>query len=114
MLIHHLALATDWAAAQVVGEYRVSTLGADLDEVGFIHASFAEQLAGTAARSYRAVSEPLVVLVIDPDRLGCPVVVEEVVGGDRFPHIYGPVPTDAVVEVRAARMVDGELKLTSA
>lgn len=109
MVIHHLALARDWAAARAAGEYRVSTLGADLDEVGFIHASFSDQLAATAARFYATVDEPLVVLAIDTERLGCDVVVEPAPDGGRFPHIYGPVPTGAVVEVVAARMVDGQL-----
>jgi uncharacterized protein (DUF952 family) len=28
---------------------------------------------------------------------------------ERFPHVYGPVPVDAVVEVRDVAMVDGRL-----
>ena len=59
------------------------------------------------------MTEPLVVLVIDPARLGCPVRVEEVPGGDCFPHIYGPIPPAAAVEVRPVRLVDGRLVPTA-
>jgi uncharacterized protein (DUF952 family) len=112
VLVHHLALATDWDTARSVGEYRVSTLGATLDEVGFLHASFSHQLAATAARYYGEVDEALVVLVIDTARVDCPVRVEEATGGASFPHLYGPLPVGAVVDTLPARMVDGRLTLT--
>jgi len=99
-VIHHLALAADWAAAQEAGEYRVSTRGASLEEVGFIHASHAHQVAGVAERYYADVTEDLVLLVIDPDRLGVPVVEEVPEGGtEAFPHVRGPITTGAVVDV---------------
>lgn len=95
--LYHIALASDWAAAQAAGEYRVSTLGHTLDEVGFIHASYAAQVAATADRFYADVTEPLVLLRIDPARLGCDVRAEAAVpGGELFPHIYGPIPAVAV------------------
>ena len=108
--LYHLALRSEWEEARTAGAYRRSTLGASLDEVGFIHASDASQLHGTAARYYGEVVDPLVVLVIEPSRLGCEVVLEAVPGGQRFPHIYGPIPLDAVVETRPARMVGGHLQ----
>jgi uncharacterized protein (DUF952 family) len=111
--IFHIALVADWDEAKRNGSYRVSTLGATLDEVGFIHASFEEQLARVGAGFYADVREALVVLVIDVDRLDAPVVVENLDGGDeRFPHIYGPVPTDAVVAVRPATVTPDGCFLT--
>jgi uncharacterized protein (DUF952 family) len=107
-VIHHLALAADWAAAQEAGEYRVSTRGATVDEVGFVHAAHAHQVAGVAERYYSDVTDDLVLLVIDPDRLGVPVVEEVPPGGtEAFPHVYGPVRVDAVVEVRAVGRTAG-------
>lgn len=98
--LFHIALASDWAAAQSAGEYRISTLGRTLDEVGFIHACYAGQVAATADRFYSDVAEPLVLLAIDPGRVGCEVRAEEAVpGGEVFPHIYGPIPMRAVREV---------------
>jgi uncharacterized protein (DUF952 family) len=72
-----------------------------LDDVGFIHAGFAHQVAHVGAAYYADVDEPLVLLAIDRDRLDVPVIVENLEGGDElFPHIYGPLPTTAVTEVR--------------
>lgn len=107
--IFHLALAGDWHAAEERGEYRVSTRGASLDEVGFLHAAHGHQVAGVAERYYADVTEDLVLLVVDPDRLEVPVVEEVPPGGaEAFPHIYGPLPVAAVVEVRTVgRTVDG-------
>lgn len=112
--IFHLALATDWTAALADGAYRVSTLGATVDEVGFLHASFAGQVAGVAARFYADVTEPLVLLTIDPARVVPPVVVEPAGPGTDggFPHVYGPLNLDAVVAVRpVTRDAAGRLDL---
>jgi uncharacterized protein (DUF952 family) len=106
--IFHIAFESDWQAAQQDGTYRVSTRGLSLDEVGFIHAGFEYQVATVGAAFYADASAPLVVLVIDTDLLNAPVVVENLDGGDEgFPHIYGPLPTTAVVDVRRAGMIEG-------
>lgn len=98
--LFHLALRSDWEAAREVGEYRVSTLGRTLEDEGFLHASFRSQVEDVRSRFYAAVTEPLVLLEIDPDRLDVPVVVEVPDGADEaFPHLYGPLSTDAVVGV---------------
>ncbi|NBE97522.1 DUF952 domain-containing protein [Nonomuraea sp. KC401] len=92
--IHHLVLRADWDGALQAGEYRVSTLGRTLDEVGFIHCSRdMAQLRGVHAAFYTAVAEPLLVLDIAP--AGLDVRVE-----DGFPHLYGPLPLSAVTAVR--------------
>lgn len=99
--LHHIALERDWQQAQAAGQYRVSTLDRTLDEVGFIHAAYAEQWEGVRERHYGGVVARLVLLVIDPDRLSSPVRVEpDPVTGQSFPHVYGPIDVDAVVEVR--------------
>ena len=38
-MILHIALPEDWAAARAAGHYTVSTRGATVDRVGFLHAS---------------------------------------------------------------------------
>jgi uncharacterized protein (DUF952 family) len=101
----HLATLPDWEAALAAGEYRVSTLGATIDEVGFIHASTPEQVQATAERFYADVTDPLVVLVLDEDTLvagGVPVVREDGGAGELFPHLYAALPVDLVVEARPA------------
>jgi uncharacterized protein (DUF952 family) len=99
--VFHLALASDWEGAQAVGDYRVSTLGVTLEQEGFLHAAFAHQWEGVRERYYAGVVDPLVLLGIDPDLLDVPLVVETPEGADEaFPHIYGPLPVTAVVDVR--------------
>ena len=96
--IFHIATTADWAAAQRSGTYTTSTLGRTLAEEGFIHASHEDQWQGVRTMFYAGVTEPLVLLAIDPDRLTAPVVEEVPEGADRaFPHIYGTLNADAVV-----------------
>jgi glutathione S-transferase len=99
-VIFHIAYAADWRQAQRDGAYTVSTRGRSLAEEGFLHASTERQVAGVAHAFYRG--EPgLVLLVIDPDRLTSELRYEAVPGADEpFPHIYGPLNLDAVVEAR--------------
>lgn len=92
-MIHHVMTPEGWARFRADGESRQSTRDVTLEEEGFIHCSYAEQLDGTLARFYADLPE-VVVLSLDPDRLGAEVIVE---GG--FPHVYGPLPLDAVVDV---------------
>ena len=98
--IFHLALRPDWAAARAAGgPYETSTRGRTLGDVGFIHAcSDLDQVARVRSLFY-ADRDDLVLLVIDTDRLDAPVRYESA-DGDTFPHIYGPLAIDAVVEVR--------------
>jgi uncharacterized protein (DUF952 family) len=99
--LFHLALRRDWEAAQDAGEYQVSTRGRTLAEEGFLHASYAHQWQGVRDAYYADVTEPLVLLEVDPDLLDVPLVVETPEGADdAFPHIYGPLPVTAVVDVR--------------
>ena len=99
MRIFHLALRSEWEAARRSGGYTTSTLGRTLAEEGFIHASRGDQWQGVRDRYYADVTEPLVLLVIDTDRLTSPVVEETPPGADEtFPHVYGPINADAVVQ----------------
>jgi uncharacterized protein (DUF952 family) len=101
MTIFHIALRSDWELAKRQGSYRVSTRGKSLDEVGFVHCSWQHQVSTIANSVYADVTHPLCLLVIDESRLSAPVHEEDIEGtGQSFPHIYGPVDLDAVVEVR--------------
>ena len=99
--LFHVALRRDWEAAKEAGDYRVSTRGRTLAEEGYLHASFEHQWQGVRDAYYADVTEPLVLLEVDPDLLDVPLVVETPEGADEaFPHIYGPLPVTAVVDVR--------------
>jgi uncharacterized protein (DUF952 family) len=102
--LFHVALLSDWEAAQQAGHYRVSTLGRSLEDEGFLHASFDHQWPGVLNAYYAGLDAPLVLLEVDPDLLDVPVVVETPEGADQaFPHLYGPLPFTAVVAVRPVR-----------
>ena len=94
--LFHIVDRSAWAAAVVAGEYRPRSL----DDEGFVHLSFGDQVAATARRHYRGVAD-LVVVEIDPDRLDAEVRVEDLAStGEKFPHLYGPIPAGAAVAVR--------------
>lgn len=108
-IIYHIATASDWEQARQDGQYTTSTRGRTLAEQGFIHASTASQVAPIANMIYKGEPD-LLVLEIDTDRVGPEIRFEAVPDWDApFPHIYGPLNTDAVVATRPlAPGPDGE------
>jgi uncharacterized protein (DUF952 family) len=98
--IFHITRPEHWAQAQRDGAITMSTRDVTLAEEGFVHCSFAEQLAATAVRFFGDLDE-VVVLRIDPSAVISPVVVEDLYdAGQEFPHVYGPIDVAAVVEAR--------------
>ncbi|MER5908964.1 DUF952 domain-containing protein [Streptomyces sp. NPDC001982] len=100
--IVHITERAVWDAARERGTYEMSTRGRTLQEQGFIHFSTRDQLPCVAAFLYGSYDGPdeLVVLVVDPGLLRVPVKYEAVEpDGEEFPHVYGPVPVEAVVDV---------------
>jgi len=100
--LYHLALVEDWRAAQATGVYRRSSRGLALEQVGFVHACQAHQLAATHQRFYADLPATSVrLLSIDPDRLaqhGVPVRFEPAPDtGELFPHLYAALPVQAVL-----------------
>ncbi len=83
-----------WRRFQADGESRQSTRDLTLEEEGFVHCSYAEQLAGTLQRFYADLPE-VVVLTLDPERIDAEIVEE-----NGFPHVYGPLPLAAVVDTQ--------------
>jgi uncharacterized protein (DUF952 family) len=97
-VIFHIADRDRWLASQATGRYTASTVGRELDDEGFIHLSTHEQVPGVLERYYRGMSN-LVLLHVDESLLTAPLRFERL--GDApedFPHLYGPLNTDAVVE----------------
>lgn len=91
----HICPRTAWDEAQQRGDYRADSLGTE----GFIHCSTPAQVAGTANLLFRGRTG-LVLLVIDGDRVAAPIRYEDAGSGHIFPHVYGPLNLEAVVEVR--------------
>ncbi|MEW2357915.1 DUF952 domain-containing protein [Spirillospora sp. NPDC029432] len=98
----HIAERRHWESARDAGvSYAMSTLGRTLDEEGFVHCSSdLDQVEGVLDRFYTGVDRAgLLLLVIDPERLDAPVR-HEPADGRLFPHVYGPIPLSAVIDVR--------------
>ena len=96
--LFHWALASDWRQAKKDGEYRVSTRGLMLEQVGFIHCSWREQVEATYERFYADAGEVLL-LEIDPALVQAPLRADAIPTGELFPHLYGPLPLHAVSRV---------------
>jgi uncharacterized protein (DUF952 family) len=93
-VLFHIVDRDIWSAAVGAGEYRP----ASLDTEGFVHCSFADQVAPVADARYADVPG-LCVVEFDPARVG-EIRVEDSYGeGQVFPHVYGPLPVEAAVAV---------------
>ncbi len=93
--IFHMCRRDEWLAAEAAGSYA----GSSQDRAdGFIHFSTRAQIVESAAR-HRAGQTGLVLLSVDPEALGPALKWEASRGGALFPHLYGALPTAAVVRV---------------
>jgi uncharacterized protein (DUF952 family) len=91
-LIYHLARKSDFERARLSGRYDGAREdGAD----GFMHFSTATQIVESAAR-HRTGEADLVLVAVDPDRLGPALRWETSRGGALFPHLYGPLGLELI------------------
>lgn len=94
-IIYHVTTEGDWSAAKEKGFYEHPSLSAE----GFIHCSQHHQVTGVLER-YFAGQTNLLKLVIDTDKLTNKFVFDwSPSTQDTFPHVYGPINIDAVVDV---------------
>ncbi len=95
MSLFHITSESAWREASRSGAYTADSLATE----GFIHCSERHQVVWVANQRFRG-RQDLVLLRIDPARLTAEVIRENLEGGEQlFPHVYGAIPTDAVVEV---------------
>ncbi|MBQ3296894.1 DUF952 domain-containing protein [Candidatus Saccharibacteria bacterium] len=99
MDVYHIALKKDWLKAKEDGVYAISTLNKIFDEVGFIHLSHHDQIPLIASSIYSNITEPLVVLKLDSEKLDSQLLKQELSGGEYFPHYYGTIDPNWVVDV---------------
>ncbi len=104
-MIYHISSRAAWQAAQGRGWYSAPSLASE----GFIHCSRREQVLAVAEDFYRGAAD-LLLLCIDEDRLSAELRWEapahpRAEGADAttvealFPHVYGKLNLDAVLEV---------------
>ena len=107
-ILVHICAASDWEAAGWRGELCPDSLA----DVGFVHLSTPQQVHLPANRLYQG-RDDLLLLHIDPELLPEPVRWEPGVTTDPssmlFPHLYGPLPVAAVIDVTEYRPGPGGL-----
>jgi uncharacterized protein (DUF952 family) len=91
--VYKVCHRTAWEEARAAGAFRGS---ADDVRDGYIHLSTAVQIKGTLARHFAGQTD-LVLIEIDPARLGAALRWEPARGGALFPHLYAPLEMRAVV-----------------
>ena len=93
-VIYHITTQKEWEIAKKKGFYEAVSLVAE----GFIHCSEETQLPDVQKRYYSG-QKGLVKLVIDTEKLESRFVYEWSPSiQDTFPHIYGPINLEAVIE----------------
>lgn len=93
--VFHVTNEAAITRAKPTGVYDCESLAAE----GFIHCCKKDQLSGVLERYYQGVTD-LQVMEIDTAKLQAELVFENTVGGEElFPHIYGKINMDAVVDV---------------
>ena len=93
MFIYHVVLPDIWEIIKDRSSYSAESL----DTEGFIHCSYDHQLDGVLQRYYSG-AESVMILKIDIGKLTSKLVSEPSTGGEVYPHIYGPINMDAVVD----------------
>lgn len=92
-LLFHITTQDDWKKYKNDGNYEPESL----DSQGFIHCSSGHQVEDTANDKFSGKDE-ILLLVIDVAMLREQVKYEEDETGEKFPHIYGPLSVNAVID----------------
>ena len=91
-MLLHIISSPDLAHARKIGEIAPASLQSE----GFVHCSYPDQVLTPANERYPG-TQNLVLIVLAPDRIPHPLVVEDSYGsGTAYPHVYGPIPIDAI------------------
>ncbi len=93
--IFHITKQENWYKAKVKGQYDFCSLYTE----GFIHCSTKDQYLKVANARFKN-EDGLVLLAIDESAVTCEIKYENLEGGsENFPHIYGPLNVEAVMDV---------------
>jgi uncharacterized protein (DUF952 family) len=93
-VIYHVTTISGWKEALQKGFYEHPSLKAE----GFIHCSQDHQVAGVLERYFQGQTG-LLKLVIDTGKLTSKFVFDwSPSSADTFPHVYGTINTDAVID----------------
>lgn len=95
--ILHITKGSEYDRQRAAGQ--VGFVDPSLETEGFTHCSTADQFLIPANERFGGMDD-LVLLVIEADKLTEPLVYEDCYeSGLEFPHVYGPIAFDAVVDM---------------
>ena len=94
MTIYHIVLPEVWENFKNKDFYEAESLQTE----AFIHCSFAEQISGVLERYYKG-AEKVLILHLETDKLTSKLVEEPSTNSEIYPHIYGKINRDAIVEI---------------
>ena len=95
MFIYHIVLPEVWERFKDKPSYQPDSLASE----GFIHCSYPGQLPTVLKRYYYGRVERVMILKIDTDKLFAKLVKEASTNNEMYPHIYGRLNHNAVVDV---------------
>ena len=96
-MIYHVVNLPNWEKALQLGYYQAPSLATE----GFIHCSKRVQVEGVINRYYAGHTD-LLILHIDEGKLEAVYIFEMAPSvNEEFPHVYGRINLDAVVNVTA-------------
>lgn len=94
-VVYHMLTRAHWEATPPDCPLTADTLASE----GFIHCTAEpERLLQVANRFYRATPGDWLILVLAPAELTAPLYWEAA-DGHLFPHVYGPINRQAIVDV---------------
>jgi uncharacterized protein (DUF952 family) len=96
-MIYHVVAKSQWEQALAQGFYEAPSLAIE----GFIHLSMQNQVQGVLNRYYQGQND-LLLLHVEENKLTAPLKLEIAPSvNEEFPHLFGPLNIDAVVNVTA-------------
>lgn len=94
-MIFHFISESDFSLYRTEGYLRVPSL----ESQGFIHCSLEDQVI-PVANSIAPGKSDMILLEIDEEKVLPKILYENLENGERlFPHIYGPLNTDAIIAI---------------
>ena len=94
MLIYHVTLPSHWERFKSRPSYQTESLNNE----GFIHCSYQNQVEAVLRRYFGRASKVLI-LSIDTNKLKSKLVEEPSTYGEVYPHIYGRLNHNAITAI---------------
>lgn len=102
MKIYHIVTPEVWENFKDADFYEAESLHTE----GFIHCSFREQLE-TVLQRYYSDAEKVLILEIETEKLTSKLIEEPSTNNEIYPHIYGKINREAIIEIDERRIFFG-------